>query len=323
MTDTNAAPATDDIERIAFFTRAERKAAVEKLPGILKSLGVAVRDPASIVKLFGRYYTDIALVFEPPVSVTRIEKQLGRVGRYTFFGDQSTFERVSGIGRYSSLASNIIMGRAFHPTSFLSSSKVFYAGAGSTLVGDEFTEFKTLAASTRQAARAEWIRIEAERHGEISIGHDVWIGDRVIVMQGVSIGTGAVVAANAVVTKDVPPYAVVGGVPAKLIKYRFPEKTIERLLASRWWDLPLHAMAPVPSHDIDRAIDAIEEIRAKAFDEIIQSEVRILIDEESVSIVTARTRHSLPALGSTVVADNAEFTPETVAEAVSPSPTDA
>lgn len=74
--------------------------------------------------------------------------------------------------------------------------------------------------------------------GDIVIGNDVWIGARANIMSGVTIGSGAVIAAAAVVTKDVPPYAIVGGNPAHVIKYRFPEKTIERLLAIAWWDWP-------------------------------------------------------------------------------------
>ena len=67
------------------------------------------------------------------------------------------------------------------------------------------------------------------------MGHDVWIGAGVKFRGGVTVGTGAIVAAGSVVTKDVPPYAIVGGVPAKLIRWRFPEAERERLLASEWW----------------------------------------------------------------------------------------
>ncbi len=68
------------------------------------------------------------------------------------------------------------------------------------------------------------------------LGHDVWIGHGVTVMAGVKIGTGAVIGAGAVVTKDIPPYAIAVGVPARVIKYRFPSDVIETLLAVAWWD---------------------------------------------------------------------------------------
>lgn len=72
--------------------------------------------------------------------------------------------------------------------------------------------------------------------GDISIGHDVWIGSQAMVLSGVSIGHGAVIAARSVVTRDVPPYAIVAGNPAKVIRLRFEEATVASLLASAWWD---------------------------------------------------------------------------------------
>ena len=75
-----------------------------------------------------------------------------------------------------------------------------------------------------------------QKAGDTAIGHDVWIGSEAMVMAGVTIGSGAVVAARAVVTKDVPPYAVVGGNPAQIIRYRFDDETIAKLLNLKWWD---------------------------------------------------------------------------------------
>ncbi|TPI19557.1 CatB-related O-acetyltransferase [Mesorhizobium sp. B4-1-1] len=69
----------------------------------------------------------------------------------------------------------------------------------------------------------------------ITVGNDVWIGNGAMILPGVEIGDGAIVGAGAVITKKVPPYAIVGGSPATLIRYRFPEKTISKLLAIQWW----------------------------------------------------------------------------------------
>jgi hypothetical protein len=74
--------------------------------------------------------------------------------------------------------------------------------------------------------------------GDVVIGSDVWIAQRATILSGVSVGHGAVVAAGSVLIRDVPPYAIVGGVPAKLITYRFDQLIIESLLATKWWDWP-------------------------------------------------------------------------------------
>ncbi len=79
---------------------------------------------------------------------------------------------------------------------------------------------------------------DAVTKGGITLGHDVWIGARAIIMSGVTIGHGAVIAAGSVVAKDVPPYALMGGVPAKVIKYRFDEAVIAQLLELEWWHWP-------------------------------------------------------------------------------------
>lgn len=79
--------------------------------------------------------------------------------------------------------------------------------------------------------------------GSIKIGHDVWIGDGAKVLSGVNIGTGAIIGANSVVTKDVPPYSIVVGVPGRVIKYRFGEATIAKLLDSQWWEFEKDELA--------------------------------------------------------------------------------
>ncbi|MDX8480456.1 CatB-related O-acetyltransferase [Mesorhizobium sp. VK24D] len=74
------------------------------------------------------------------------------------------------------------------------------------------------------------------RERGVTIGNDVWLCHGSVILSGVEIGHGAVIGANAVVTKDVPPYAIVGGIPASVIRYRFPEETINKLLAIKWWE---------------------------------------------------------------------------------------
>jgi acetyltransferase-like isoleucine patch superfamily enzyme len=114
----------------------------------------------------------------------------------------------------------------------------------------------------------EYREIEREQrtpdmYQHVRVGNDVWSGHNVNVMPGVNVGDGAVLAAGAVVTKDVPPYAIVAGVPATVRRYRFPEKTIERLLKVKWWDLELSELSGLPFRDIERCLDRIEDIRAR------------------------------------------------------------
>lgn len=89
-----------------------------------------------------------------------------------------------------------------------------------------------------------------DNKGDILIGNDVWIGYEAVIMAGVTIGDGAIIAARAVVTHDVPPYAIVGGVPARLIRMRFSAETISTLLRLKWWNWPRERIA--------RALPAIQ-----------------------------------------------------------------
>ena len=85
-------------------------------------------------------------------------------------------------------------------------------------------------------AKTQMFDENAEKGYHTAIGHDVWIGDSALLIQGVRIGNGAIIAAGSVVTKDVPDYAVVAGVPAKVIRYRFDERQIAKLLETEWWN---------------------------------------------------------------------------------------
>ena len=100
-------------------------------------------------------------------------------------------------------------------------------------------------------------------NGDVVIGSDVWLCENVVILSGVSIGHGAVVANSAVVTKDVQPYEIVGGNPAKHIRYRFDEKTRAQLLASQWWDWPVDEVLSISemlcTDDIQSLLDYASE----------------------------------------------------------------
>lgn len=142
------------------------------------------------------------------------------------------------IGRFCSIAYQVTLGVGNHPTHLLSTHPF---ATKSSYDREHTTPFKTV---------GDWRRPTV-------IGHDVWIGQNAVVVQGVTIGTGAIIGACALVTKDVPPYAIVGGVPAKVIRYRFDDATIEALLASEWWTLPFNAIREFPTNNIAECLARI------------------------------------------------------------------
>lgn len=121
------------------------------------------------------------------------------------------------IGSFCSIANGVIIGGGMHPYNWVSMSPVFYEG--------------------RDSVKAKFSEHKRDSVKKTIIGHDVWIGQNALIKQGVKIGIGAVVGMGSVVTKDVPPYTIVGGVPAKEIKKRFSEKVTLDLLDSKWWEL--------------------------------------------------------------------------------------
>ena len=145
------------------------------------------------------------------------------IGDYTYIGGNSRIMHAT-IGKFCSFGPEIRVGLGIHPVHLRSTYPGFYVGNSCYGVEKEY----------------EW---DGTGHKHVCIGNDVWIGCRAIIMDGVTIGDGAVVGAGAVVTKDVPPYAVVGGVPAKVIKYRFDSTTISKMLEEKWWNDPKYAPA--------------------------------------------------------------------------------
>ncbi len=147
------------------------------------------------------------------------------MGFGTYIAEKS-FIKNTVIGRYCSVGNEVMTVVGNHPLNqFASISPVFYSKAcqtGFTYVEKEkFNDFNY---------------IDENRKISVEIGNDVWIGARATILEGVKIGDGAVIGAGAVVTKDVLPYAIVGGVPAKIIRYRYDEETIRKLLQIKWWE---------------------------------------------------------------------------------------
>ena len=159
------------------------------------------------IRSLGVSYRAVRLAREVEVQHEASIDSTSEVGSYTYIGKYTSITK-SRIGRYCSVANNVSIGQGEHHLDRISTSSKFYD--------------------------APWDVLTA---GECEIGSDVWIGVDAVILRGTKIGVGAVIAANAVVTKDVPAFGIVGGVPARLIRYRFPEEKQKSILESRWWEL--------------------------------------------------------------------------------------
>jgi acetyltransferase-like isoleucine patch superfamily enzyme len=137
------------------------------------------------------------------------------IGDYSYINTNSKVSNTI-IGKFCSIGPNVQIVLGSHPSKFVSSHPIFYAN------NKPFRTFSD--------------EVYFKEYEEVVIGNDVWIAEGVLIPGGVKIGDGAIIMARAVVTKDVEPYSIVGGIPAKHIKYRFDVETINRISQSEWWD---------------------------------------------------------------------------------------
>ena len=164
------------------------------------------------------------------------------VGDYTmyndFVNDPTEFEKNNVLYHYPINGDRLIIGKF---CSIACGAKFLFNSANHSLTSLSTYPFPIFfeewGLERAQVTRA-W-----DHKGDIVIGNDVWIGYEAVILAGVTIGDGAIIGIRAVVTKDVPPYAIVGGVPAKPIRKRFHDDTIAALLALRWWDWPEERIA--------------------------------------------------------------------------------
>ena len=176
----------------------------------------------------------VSLSLAPTLAVSAIVKDC-RFGRYTQLGEQSRMENCllddyayvqpfcdlmsADIGKFANIASMVRINPGFHPMEYPTLHHFTYRPTMYGMAEADESDFFA------------W-----RRRQRVVIGHDTWIGHGAVIMPGVRIGNGAVVGSNSVVTKDVPPYAIVGGVAAKVIRQRFPRAISEALEATAWWD---------------------------------------------------------------------------------------
>lgn len=205
------------------------------------------------------------IVAEAPSEIRDGRYDIGTIGAFTYLGGgNSLIRHVSAIGRFCSIAPNVSIGLMEHPTDFVSAHHIFEGGGVNQLDSPELRAYHISNDALIKVAASTWNA--RQRSSKIVIGNDVWIGEGAMIARGVTVGDGAVIAARAVVTKDVAPYSVVGGVPARLIKFRLPTHLLERFSAVRWFDYGLPALYGVPIHDPESAIVAIEKNLAAGID---------------------------------------------------------
>lgn len=154
------------------------------------------------------------------------------VGHYTYYDDPEdvyNFEK-NVLYLFEFMGDKLIFGKFCQ---IATGVRFLMNGANHALDGFSTYPFKVFGKSWKE------VPMNARSKGDTVIGNDVWIGNSATVLQGIKVGDGAIIGACSLVTKDVPPYAIVGGNPAQVIRKRFEESTIERLLALRWWDWPV------------------------------------------------------------------------------------
>ena len=166
------------------------------------------------------------------------------IGAYTYFGNNNSLCNVT-IGKYCSIASHVSIGGDRHPINNFSTSPVFYKKKN---IFKEYFGPKALPVFDEALP--------------VIIGNDVWIGECAFIKGGIKIGDGAIIGAGSIVTHDVPSYAIVGGAPARIIKLRFDNKTIDLLIKSKWWELTPKILSNIleDSPDINCFLERINKI---------------------------------------------------------------
>lgn len=163
------------------------------------------------------------------------------LGAYSYIAANSNIRNTT-IGRFCSIGPNVKTGLAYHPTNGFSTSPIFYSckgQCGTKLIDNNLVD----------------------EYYNVTIGNDVFIGSGSTILGGLTIGDGAIIAAGSMVVKDVPPYAIVGGVPARILKYRFDDEIIKRLIKLKWWNMPIEKLEDIPNFyfDIQKALEKLEK----------------------------------------------------------------
>ena len=187
------------------------------------------------------------LRFEAPATIGSISARILTIGAWSYIQNGAEMSGKVVIGRYCSIAENFLTHLADHPTHWLSTSTSQYQRS-------QFDHWMLSKLPLRKKS------ILNPRRPGVIIGNDVWIGRNVTIPRGCSVGDGAIIATGSIVTKDVPPYAVVGGVPARTIRMRFDDELVQRLTDSKWWQYDRNDLGKITFEDPHRALDEIHDL---------------------------------------------------------------
>jgi len=194
-------------------------------------------------------------VFEPPCATKRMQISHSlHMGAFSY--GVSGFFFGCRVGRYCSFGEEVQVGRHPHAMHWITTSPYFYTPYHNILDMDLPAGIEMTPADFQRNTKPVVTKLT-------TIGNDVWIGHGAFIVPGVTIGDGAVVGAMAVVTKDVPPYAVVVGSPARIMKYRFPDNQVKMLLKSRWWEYAPWDLKGAPVDDIPAFVEFVKNLRNK------------------------------------------------------------
>lgn len=177
--------------------------------------------------------------------------KLMQMGAFSYVNENPFDKVLLQLGRYCSVAIGLRVLEGHHPLGAVTTGKYFYG---------PYYKAGNIPEDYVYRGKREPFR---QNYGPIKAGHDVWIGAHCTIKAGVSIGNGAVIAGGANVVKDVEPYAIVGGNPAKLIRYRFPPDLRARLLALAWWDISPKVLRHLNMHDPEDFCNRLEKMQAE------------------------------------------------------------
>ncbi|SMG56513.1 Acetyltransferase (isoleucine patch superfamily) [Paraburkholderia susongensis] len=199
------------------------------------------------------YFEDGAQLSSPVIASSRCSF----IGAYSYMNDGGYMRENVFIGRYCSIGRRVTIGAGMHSTTGLSSSPAIRNGTARPYNEEE----------------RKFLLGEREVRSRFTVvDNDVWVGDGAIIMPGVYVGVGAVVGANAVVTKDIPPYGIAVGAPARVIKLRFPSDVINGLLRSEWWELTPDCLQQLPTGNVFEFVESVmdcDHLERQSFDTYI------------------------------------------------------